>query len=81
MTSGDGRQIVGEPTNQGASTMFKLEINTENDAFNGSMATELARILRKVANDVAQGIIPGESGENIFDINGNLVGFWHITEE
>lgn len=64
--------------------MFKLEIETDNDAFaDGKAGPELARILRKLAKRVEseKEITTGpswiESGP-IFDTNGNAVGtYWY----
>ncbi len=55
--------------------MFRLEIETTNDAFQPSIASEL------------EGILIGLSGKlfadagTILDSNGNTVGKWSFTEE
>lgn len=55
---------------------FKLEIVTDNAAFEEGPATELARILRDLANRVEQ---DGEFDGVVRDINGNVVGKHSLT--
>jgi len=56
--------------------MFKLEIRTENAAFqDGMLHAELAEILRDVAHQLETGF--GE-GRPAFDSNGNSVGKWTL---
>lgn len=57
--------------------MFKLEFNTDNDAFTGlvSRTEEIKRILDVVQIAVANGYFNGA----ILDINGNHVGNWEIN--
>ena len=57
--------------------MFRLEIDTANDAFVGYPAGEVARILRETADDLDAGII----AFSIRDSNGNTVGSWELSEE
>lgn len=52
---------------------FKLEIKTNNAAFEDAPQAELARILRDVANTLEND--PSHSG-TMRDINGNRVGHW-----
>jgi hypothetical protein len=51
-----------------------IMLKTDNAAFddhgNGNRAAEVARILRRLADDVENGTVP----ENLRDINGNHVG-------
>lgn len=55
--------------------MFTFTIKTDNVAFdNGNKFAELARILREVADQVEDGIVPAK----VRDINGNLVGAFDI---
>lgn len=57
--------------------MFKLEISTASDAFDGpDRAHEIARILRDVADAVSQS---SQANGTIRDINGNRVGAWIST--
>lgn len=61
---------------------FKLEIELDNEAFHDEFgdgdATELARILRKLAERVEYGT-PGEGDYGgVKDINGNVVGGWTL---
>lgn len=59
--------------------MFKLEIDaTDNDAFaDGNRATEIVRILRRVAKLIEAGRTEGK----IQDVNGNTVGSFYLEEE
>lgn len=57
--------------------MMKLFIETENAAFNDAPATELARILRKLADRIEYSPDPYIS---LRDINGNKVGECQISE-
>lgn len=59
--------------------MFKLEIDTGNAAFdedNGGAGEEIARILKAVADKVADGYTEGPCT----DFNGNRVGRWYLSE-
>lgn len=55
---------------------FTLSIDTDNDAFTPDPGPEVARILAKLAEHVA------DSGANnagtLRDVNGNLVGTWGL---
>lgn len=51
--------------------MFKIEINTDNSAFDDKQ-TEIARILRSVADKIGNGGL--YSGMPLIDYNGNVVG-------
>lgn len=54
-----------------------IRIETGNDAFSDSPTAEIARILRKLADDFERdGLPPGV----LRDINGNSVGTLEITE-
>lgn len=56
--------------------MLKIEIETENAAFEGdNKVPECSRILREVTNRLALG---RDSGR-ILDINGNTVGRFELT--
>ena len=56
--------------------MFKLTINTDNDAFSTDAAAEIAEILGKVAHKL---MATEEDGGNVYDSNGNKVGAWSLT--
>lgn len=56
--------------------MFKLEIETINDAFAKNGARELERILLKVVVAIGTGRRAGLC----FDSNGNRVGSWQLGE-
>ena len=60
--------------------MFKLEIETGNAAFDDTPASEIARILRHLAERLETNGAP-ESGDafTLHDYNGNRVG-WARTE-
>ena len=51
---------------------FEVAINSDNDAFVDNEATEVARILREVADDIAASTTYCEG--DLRDINGNTVG-------
>lgn len=50
--------------------MFRLNLETGNAAFDDDHLTEIARILRDVADKVEHGTNSGK----VFDLNGNSVG-------
>jgi len=54
--------------------MFRVKIDTRNDAFVPDEAYEVARILRKLADDIE--LVPTQEG-SLFDANGNKVGWWN----
>jgi hypothetical protein len=57
--------------------MFKVEFETDNEAFNGSSCeAEIKRILQKIAMRVAN----GETEGAIMDYNGNRVGSFELTD-
>ncbi len=57
--------------------MFKLEINTENAAFEGEAAIdEIDILLHTVVSQVSRGLTSGK----ILDSNGNTVGSWEWTK-
>jgi hypothetical protein len=56
-----------------------IEFTTEKSAFSADPATEIARILRAMADCIADGMATDETP--LRDINGNRVGFCHITSE
>lgn len=62
--------------------IFRLEIDTSNDAFDGSMwdvAIELRRLVNKAVDDFypASAFVP--NGGALLDVNGNTVGSWTYT--
>lgn len=54
-----------------------IEIRCDNEAFGDLAATEIGRILRKLADDVER---DGENEISLRDINGNRVGKYLISE-
>lgn len=55
--------------------MFTLTIHTDNDSFTGDPTTEIARILREVADRLQN----GEVVANLRDINGSHVGAYGLS--
>lgn len=53
--------------------MFKMQFETANEAFDEVTYDEVARILRSVANHVA------DEGGTIMDINGYTIGSWVLS--
>jgi hypothetical protein len=53
--------------------MFRVEVNTENAAFDDHPEMELARILRDLADRVQLNGLQGSYP--IFDVNGNRIGY------
>ncbi len=61
--------------------MFKLKFNTESAAFLGDdKEYEIKRILQKVIKQVEEIPITQAYDNYIFDINGNKIGQWELTE-
>ena len=61
---------------------FVVEIETENDAFAGSAGEcvkEVSRILREFANELIE-FVPAPQSGNLFDRNGNRVGFFDFNK-
>ena len=57
--------------------MLKLTIETGNAAFGDDAGTELARILRELADHLEDNQAPArEIGNRLYDHNGNRVGEW-----
>jgi len=56
--------------------MFRLEVETDNAAFETYPTSELARILRGVATKLEQGALEGA----VMDLNGNKVGAYSYDE-
>ncbi len=54
--------------------MVIVQFNTDNAAFDEA-TTEIARILRKIAEDVEN----GETAKGILDFNGNRIGQWEFN--
>jgi hypothetical protein len=60
---------------------FKLHIDTDNDAFSDESSTEIARILRDLADDLdGTGEIGEDYSEKLRDYNGNTVGRASVTD-
>lgn len=60
------------------SPYFGLQFDTDNSAFDDQPATEIARILRAVAQRVEEN---GDGDGKIFDANGNMVGRFYTRGE
>jgi hypothetical protein len=52
--------------------MFIVQIKTDNAAFEGDPANEVARILERIQTDLLRGVRSGVC----IDLNGNKVGNW-----
>lgn len=63
--------------------MFKLNIETGNEAFTAAPGAEIARILRLIADSLTLSDIPLNSDKRqpVRDINGNTVGRWEYAPE
>ena len=61
------------------SERIHIEFTTDNAAFSDAPATEIARILHRMADIIAAGMATEETP--LRDINGNRVGFCRITSE
>jgi len=59
--------------------MVSIKISTANEAFDVP-GPEIARILRRIADDVEELMIANEA-RKLFDANGNTVGSFKYTEE
>lgn len=57
-----------------------VNINADSSAFDNDNGTEIARLLRKLADDFEGGNIPESSGR-LLDTNGNTTGTWVFTED
>lgn len=61
---------------------FKLQIDLDNDAFEGDPRPELSRLLTQVALRVQNNATAYEGTGKIQDTNGNYVGRWdYLVEE
>lgn len=58
---------------------FRVEIETDNDAFRGRRTKEISRLLRDVCDRLSE-LEPGDRLK-LRDANGNRVGFAELTEE
>ncbi len=56
--------------------MFKVEFNTDNDAFEPDSSSEISRLLRQVTDRV----LDGQTEGTLADRNGNTVGRYSLTE-
>ena len=54
--------------------MFKLKIETFNDAFDQNPHSEIARILELTASNLEHGRLQVNETRKLIDINGNSVG-------
>lgn len=53
---------------------FIMQVDMDNDAFQEHPATELARLLLAVQEDVCAGV----DSDTLMDVNGNTVGSWAV---
>lgn len=64
--------------------MFRIEIETDNAAFDDDGGSEIARILRGVADKFDGIVLPADLDTlsvNLYDINGNRVGLATYTTD
>ena len=70
--------------------MFKMAINTGNGAFRneyGETDEEMKLLdpssweLRRILKEVKDSLEKGSTHEKIFDVNGNRVGEWSLTDD
>jgi hypothetical protein len=58
---------------------INISINVDNDSFNDP--TEVERVLKQVINTLSHRGYADKTRFNLFDINGNSVGFCKVDEE
>ena len=56
---------------------FTLAIECDNAAFDDEPGAEIARILKRVANNMRDTSLRGNDSCSLHDYNGNKVGHWH----
>lgn len=70
--------------------MFKMTIDTENGAFRnelGETDEEMEQLdpssweLRRILKEVEDSLENGKTHDKIFDVNGNRVGEWSLTDD
>lgn len=70
--------------------MFKMTIDTRNDAFrneDGETDEEMKQLdpssweLRRILKEIENSMRNGSTHEKIFDVNGNRVGEWILTDD
>lgn len=67
-----------DTTPQKGKPMFRLQLDTDNAAFEGEdKAPEIARILKVLASKIEH---HGETAGAVHDVNGNAVGKYRLTE-
>jgi hypothetical protein len=64
---------------------ISIEIKADNAAFDTGTegevcGTEVARILRRLADDILGQSMSDQMDGALFDINGNTVGFWSVDD-
>ena len=61
--------------------MFAIKIKTDNAAFDGALPPEVARILRDLAQQIADSDGDAEDDQEgyLYDSNGNRVGTWALN--
>ncbi len=58
--------------------VFKLEINTKSEAFEGDSVLEISRILSELSEEIS--MTPRQIAGAIRDLDGKSVGKWELTE-
>lgn len=57
---------------------IEISLNMRNAAFDDRPMSEVARILRELADKIEN---TGDADRTLYDVNGNKVGYCHFTEE
>jgi hypothetical protein len=60
-------------------TMLKIEFETDNDAFVVDSVGSICHILGKIEHTIRN--TKGSCDDDIYDFNGNVVGYWYYKEE
>jgi hypothetical protein len=63
---------------------FSLSFDMDGAAFDGgdNSVDEVVRILHTLAGTIdAQGTTDNSRGSNVYDVNGDHIGSWEVTEE
>ena len=61
---------------------FTIQLSTDHKAFSeGERDTELARILREIADKIEFSMVPQGSSQTIRDSNGNDIGRWKLHND
>ena len=79
-----GPEIRTQPNNQQEINMFELKFSLDSAAFGDNRASEIARILRNLADtieDLVRHDALGTYSGGTRDINGNTIGKWSVYRD